>query len=275
MREIRPLGNTLFPPVVKNLLIINGIMFFATYVFQSSFGLDLTEHLALYYISSDKFRIWQLVTHLFMHANIGHIFSNMFALWMFGAVLENFMGSKKFLNYYLLTGIGASILFLGVQALEITPLQKSAEIYAANPTVSNYQNFVRDEIPESIQPDFNRIATYWSSHPESSEAKEASVNIVNSYLSAKLNTPIVGASGAVFGILLAFGMLFPNTLIYIYFFLPMKAKYLVILYGLFELYSGMANNPADNVAHFAHLGGMLVGFILIKLWNIRRPDVFY
>ncbi|WP_017256746.1 rhomboid family intramembrane serine protease [Pedobacter arcticus] len=274
MREMRPLGNTLFPPVVKNLLIINGIFFFATYVFQNNFGFDLSEHLALFYPASEKFRIWQLITHLFMHANIGHIFSNMFALWMFGAILENFLGSKKFLNYYLLTGIGASLLFLGVQAIEITPLQSSAEIYTANPTISNYNNFVKEEVPESIQPDFNRIGEYWAKNPESVDAKKASVSIVNSYLNAKLNTPVVGASGAVFGILLAFGMLFPNTLIYIYFFLPMKAKYLVILYGLFELYSGMANNPGDNVAHFAHLGGMLVGFILIKLWNIKRPDAF-
>lgn len=272
---MRPLGNTLFPPVVKNLLIINGIFFFATYVFQSSFGFDLTEHLALFYFTSPKFRVWQLVTHLFMHANLGHIFSNMFALWMFGAILENFLGSKKFLNYYLLTGIGASILFLGVQALQINPLQRSADTYTANPTVGNYKSFVQEEVPESIQPDFNRIADYWSQNPQSLDAKKASVSIVNSYLSAKLNTPIVGASGAVFGILLAFGILFPNTLIYIYFFFPMKAKYLVILYGMFELYSGMSNTPGDNVAHFAHLGGMLVGFILLKLWHIRRPDTFY
>ncbi|MFC5285088.1 rhomboid family intramembrane serine protease [Pedobacter alpinus] len=274
MRDFNPLSNTLFPPIVKNLLIINGILFFATYVFQSSFGFDLSEHLALFYPASDKFRVWQLFTHLFMHANIGHIFSNMFALWMFGSVLEKFMGSKKFINYYILTGIGASILFLGVQALEIAPLQSSAEVYTAAPSISKYESFVQDQVPENIQPDFNRVTEYWQQNPESVDAKKASVNMVNSYLSAKLNTPVLGASGAVFGILLAFGMLFPNTLIYIYFFFPMKAKYLVILYGLFELYNGMANNPGDNVAHFAHLGGMLVGFILIKLWGIKRVDSF-
>lgn len=273
MRQMN-LGGNLFPPVVKNLLIINGILFFATYAFQSSFGFDLSQHLALFYPGSANFRVWQLLTHLFMHANIGHIFSNMFALWMFGAILENYLGSKRFLNYYILTGIGASILFLGVQALEIMPLQKSAEIYTANPTIGNYQAFVEEEVPDNIKPDFNRIAEYWAQNPKSLDAKKASVGIVNSLLNSKLNTPIVGASGAVFGILLAFGMLFPNTLIYIYFFFPMKAKYLVILYGLFELYSGMASNPGDNVAHFAHLGGMLVGFILLKLWNIRRSDSF-
>jgi membrane associated rhomboid family serine protease len=275
MREFRPLGNTLFPPVVKNLLIINAILFFATTVFISSFGLDLTDHLALYYFTSDKFRIWQLFTHLFMHASLMHLFSNMFALWMFGSILENYLGAKKFLNYYILTGIGASILFMGVQFLEISPLQKNVDQYISNPTIGNFTAFIQDEIPEKIQPDFMQVLDYWESNQTSLEAKKASVSLVKAYLDHKIDTATLGASGAVFGILLAFGMLFPNTLIYIYFFFPMKAKYLVILYGLFELYSGIANNPGDNVAHFAHLGGMLIGFILIKTWNIKRHDQFF
>lgn len=275
MREFRPLGNTLFPPVVKNLLIINAILFFATTVFISSFGLDLTDHLALYYFTSDKFRIWQLFTHLFMHASLMHLFSNMFALWMFGSILENYLGAKKFLNYYILTGIGASILFMGVQFLEISPLQKNVDQYISNPTIGNFTAFIQDEIPEKIQPDFMQVLGYWESNQTSLEAKKASVSLVKAYLDHKIDTATLGASGAVFGILLAFGMLFPNTLIYIYFFFPMKAKYLVILYGLFELYSGIANNPGDNVAHFAHLGGMLIGFILIKTWNIKRHDQFF
>lgn len=274
MREFRPLGNTLFPPIVKNLLIINGIMFFATYVFKQSLGLDLTEHLALYNLGSANFRIWQLVTHIFMHGDIGHIFSNMFALWMFGSILENYLGSKRFLNYYILCGIGASILYLGVQYLEITPLKNSVEIYSMQPSLSNFRTFVAEEIPENIQPNFEEILNFWSKNPNSVDAKETSVKFAQSYLEAKINIPIVGASGAVFGILLAFGMLFPNTLIYIYFFFPLKAKYLVILYGAFELYSGVANNPTDNVAHFAHLGGMLIGFILLKIWKIKRIDQF-
>ncbi|MDA9555007.1 rhomboid family intramembrane serine protease [Pelobium sp.] len=275
MREFRPLGNTLFPPVVKNLLIINGILFLATYVFSQSFGFDLTDHLALYYITSPKFRIWQLFTHLFMHANITHIFSNMFALWMFGSILENFLGSKRFLNYYILTGIGASLLFMGVQYYEISPLQKSVETYVAQPSAANFSLLVKENIPDNVKPDFEQVLSYYSANPNNTEAKAASINLANAYLNAKLDTPVLGASGAVFGILLAFGMLFPNALIYIYFFFPMKAKYLVILYGLFELYSGIANNPGDNVAHFAHLGGMLFGFILLKIWNIRRSDQFF
>lgn len=274
MRQFSPFGNTLFPPIVKNLLIINGIMFFATYAFNQSFGIDLTEHLALFNLSSSKFRIWQLVTHLFMHASLMHLFSNMFALWMFGSILENFLGSKRFLNYYILTGIGASILFMGVQYLELSPMQKNVDTYRSTPSAANFETFIQDNIPAQIQPQFNQIAEYYNANPTSVEAKNASVKLANEYLEAKTNTATLGASGAVFGILLAFGLLFPNTLIYIYFFFPLKAKYLVILYGLFELYSGIANNPGDNVAHFAHLGGMLIGFILIKLWNIKRPDQF-
>ncbi|MBU0696078.1 MAG: rhomboid family intramembrane serine protease [Bacteroidetes bacterium] len=274
MREFRPLGNTLFPPVVKNLLIINGIFFLATYVFQNSMGFDLTEHLALFYFASPKFRIWQLITHLFMHGSVGHIFSNMFALWMFGSILENFMGSKKFLNYYLLSGIGASILYMGVLFLQINPIQKHAEMYDAQPSISQFESFIQNDVSEGYRPDFNRVLTLWQQNPNSTEAVGASKNIVKEYLNIRLDSSVLGASGAVFGLLLAFGMFFPNTLIYIYFFIPMKAKYLVILYGLFELYNGVANNPGDNVAHFAHLGGMLIGFILIKVWDIKRPSQY-
>ncbi len=275
MREFRPLGNTLFPPVVKNLLIVNGILFFSTYVFQNSLGINLKEYLALFYFASPKFRIWQVVTHLFMHENLLHIFSNMFALWMFGAIIENLMGSKRFLKYYLLTGIGASILYMGVQYLQINPIQKHAEIYVANPNINDFRSFVNEEVSSDYKPDFTRVLNTWESDPGSSSMKKTSVEFVNEYKNININSSVLGASGAVFGILLAFGMLLPNTLIYIYFFFPMKAKYLVILYGAFELYNGVVNNPGDHVAHFAHLGGMLIGFILLKAWNIKRPGQFY
>lgn len=273
MREFRPLGNTLFPPVVKNILIINGILFFATYVFQQQF--DLREYLSLYYFSSPKFKIWQLVTHLFMHYDLGHIFSNMFALWMFGSILENFMGSKKFLNYYLLSGIGASILYMGVLFLQINPLQKNVEAFEINPNPQNLEVIINQNIDKNNQAYFNQILETWQRYPGNAEVENKAVKSVKQYEAESVNSSVLGASGAVFGLLLAFGMFFPNALIYIYFFFPMKAKYLVILYGLFELYNGVANNPGDNVAHFAHLGGMLIGFILIKIWGIKQPGQFY
>jgi len=272
MKEFRPLGNTLFPPVVKNLLIINGILFFATYVFQSRF--PITEWLALTYFESPKFKVWQLISHLFMHGNIGHLFSNMFALWIFGATVENFLGSKKFLQYYLLTGLGASILFMGVQYLEIHPVQKHAEAYEINPNYQSFERFVEEDISSGYQANYVEFVDYYKANPNDTEVKRASVTAVNNYAGKLLDSQVLGASGAVFGILLAFGWLFPNSLIYIYFFFPMKAKYLVILYGAFELYNGIANNPGDNVAHFAHLGGMLIGFILIKIWDIKRPGQY-
>jgi membrane associated rhomboid family serine protease len=275
MREFRPLGNTIFPPVVKNLLIINGIMFLATNVFQGSLGFDIKEHLALFYFESPNFRVWQLITHLFMHGDMMHIFSNMLALWMFGAVLENYLGSKRFLEYYILTGLGAAVLHMGVQYLELTPMIQSAEIYTNNPSIGQFRAFIDDHVPSTIQPQFNQILSSWESNPQSVEAKQSSIAFVKQLTDLKVNIPTVGASGAVFGLLLAFGMFFPNAMIYLYFFLPIRAKYFVILYGLFELYNGIANNPGDNVAHFAHLGGMIIGFILIKIWKLKRPEDQY
>ncbi len=249
MREINPLGNTIFPPVVKNLLIINGIMFLAANVFGNSLGLDLNRLLGLYYFESPNFRIWQFFTHLFMHGNMMHIFSNMLALWMFGSVLENYLGSKRFLQYYIITGLGAAFLHLGVQFVEVQMLKEQLSAATINEVLNNGEKVVAQRMNYADP----QAAAY----------------------TAALFFPTVGASGAVFGLLLAFGMLFPNALIYLYFLLPVKAKYFVIFYGLFELYSGIVNNPGDNVAHFAHLGGMLFGYILIKTWRIRRPGDFF
>ncbi|RRN77198.1 rhomboid family intramembrane serine protease [Pseudoxanthomonas sp. SGD-10] len=249
MREFRPLGNTIFPPVVKNLLIINGIMFLATNVFGGSLGIDLNRLLGLYYFESPNFRVWQFFTHLFMHGNMMHIFSNMLALWMFGSVLENYLGSKRFLQYYIITGLGAAFLHLGVQFVEVQMLKEQLSAAAINEVLNNGASVVAQRMNYADP----QVAAY----------------------TGALFFPTVGASGAVFGLLLAFGMLFPNALIYLYFLLPIKAKYFVIFYGLFELYSGFANNPGDNVAHFAHLGGMLFGYILIKIWRIRKAGDFF
>lgn len=182
------------PTGVKNLLIINGLFFLATFVLERTHMMNLYEFLALYPTQTPLFHPYQLVTYMFMHANFEHIFFNMFALWMFGYVLENFWGTKRFLLFYFLCGIGAGIscLLLGV--------------------------------------------------------------------------PTVGASGAVYGILLAFGMMFPEERIYLYFAIPIKAKWFVLIYGLIELFSGIFMTN-DNIAHFAHLGGMLTGLIIMLIWR--------
>ena len=247
MQQFRPGGFTMLPLVVKNLLIINGLFFLATLALGSATSIDLVKFLGLHYPGSHNFGVWQLVTYMFMHGGIWHVFFNMFALWMFGNVLENVWGPKRFLNYYLVTGIGAGIVHLLVTYFRISSV--TADLTAEQISLIYSEGY-------SI---LQRGMNY-------QEPLMGQLNLL-------LNTPTVGASGAVFGILLAFGMMFPNSLIYIYFAIPIKAKYFVIIYGALELYSGIANSPGDNVAHFAHLGGMVFGYFMIMYWK-RKGNLF-
>lgn len=240
-QNIRPGGFSMLPMVVKNLLIINGLFFLATFALGNAFHIDLVKYLGLHYPGSHDFEVWQIVSYMFMHGGIWHIVFNMFALWMFGNVLENVWGPKRFLNFYLITGIGAALTNIFVTYLRISAL---------TPHLS----------PEQIK------EVYDHSYQILQSGKQY-VDPVMNKLSMLINTPTIGASGAVFGILLAFGMMFPNSLIYVYFAIPVKAKYFVIIYGAIELYSGFANNAGDNVAHFAHLGGMVFGFFMIMYWK--------
>lgn len=220
------------PVVVKNLLIINGLLFLAT-ISLNNLGIDLVKIFGLHQFQSNDFRPHQIITHLFMHGSFTHLFFNMFALWMFGKILENIWGQKKFLIYYMITGIGAAAIHLIFCQYQII----------------NISNQIPDLVNIAIEGKYN---------PSIPLSKKLTQLII---------TPTVGASGAVFGLLLAFGMLFPNALLYLYFAIPIKAKYFVIGYGFIELYAGISNNPADNVAHFAHLGGMIFGYFLIKYWK--------
>ena len=233
MREFRPGGFQVLPTVVKNLLIINGLVFLAQVTFgKTSFQLE--NLFALHDVHSVFFRPHQLVTHLFMHGSFTHILFNMFALWMFGSVLENYLGPKKFLIFYMASGLGAGLLHLGVLYMENAPVM---EIFRHLPLAQ------QEELLYS--PNF------------------------------RVNTATVGASGAVFGCLAAFGYLFPNSLIYLYFFIPIKAKWFVILYAAGELFLGIRNSAGDNVAHWAHLGGAIVGFLLVYFWKKNRHRRFY
>ncbi len=226
----RPGGFSLLPEVVKNLLIINGLFFLITIVVGNRFNIDLNQLLGLHYPQSDAFKPYQIITYMFMHGNLTHILMNMFALWMFGTNIENYWGGKRFLIYYIITGLGAALVhYLVLYFSLVLPTLHEIDALQTLGTVDN--------------------------------AEEIKTSFYNSL------PPVVGASGAVFGLLLAFGMLFPEQMIYIYFAIPIKAKYFVILYGLIELSTGIHNSSADNVAHFAHLGGMLFGFILIKYWR--------
>ncbi len=227
--QFRPQGFSILPVVVKNLLIINCIFFLATIAFDTVWHIDLAEYLGLHYIGASNFRPYQFVTYMFMHGSFGHLFFNMFALWMFGNTLENAWGPKRFLIFYFVCGIGAGLTQELVQYIQLHDI------------IQNYE-YVR--IDNSSLP-------------------------VDDYLNL-LTT--VGASGAVYGILLAFGMMWPNSRIYIYFAIPIKAKWFVIIYGVLELFSGIFSgfSSVDNVAHFAHVGGMVFGLFLILYWRHKE-----
>lgn len=267
------------PVVVKNLLIINGLMFLASIITQSRLGVDLNHWLGLYYPASPYFKPYQFITHVFMHGNFMHLFFNMFSLWMFGSVLENYWGPKRFFVYYFVTAFGAAALHIGVNAYEIYHMNADVARYALNPNINDYVLYIQDHkslINGDVYNELNRLYSIWASEPANAQIAGQSVEALGIFTKAKMNIPVVGASGAVFGLLLAFGMLFPNTqLMMIFLPIPIKAKYFVMIYGALELMQGISSNPGDNVAHFAHLGGMLFGFILIKIWNKNRFRPMY
>lgn len=278
-QQTRPGGFRMLMPVVKNLLILNGLVYLATVSLGGSMNIDLYEILGLHYPGSQQFAPYQFISYMFMHGSFMHLLFNMFALWMFGNVLEQVWGPNRFIIYYLVTGIGAALVHYTVMYFEIAPVVNAINAYIADPVNSNMDallgahKFQLSQYSGDIWLNFkefsNALATL-DANPNNIEARQISVDFLIQYKQYYLNLPnVVGASGAVFGILLAFGMLFPNSLIYVYFAIPIKAKWFVIIYGAMELYAGISQD-GSNVAHFAHLGGMLFGFLLIKYWNKRR-----
>jgi membrane associated rhomboid family serine protease len=220
----------MMPPVTKNLIIINVLFFLGIIVAEQRYGVDLNNLLGLHFFLADKFNPAQLFTYMFMHGGWSHLFFNMFAVWMFGCMLEQVWGSKRFLFYYILCGVGAGL------------VQEVVQLVHYETVLSAYDNV---DIGGQVVP----MADY-------------------------LNLMVtVGASGAVYAILLAFGISFPNQKMFIIPIpVPIKAKYFVIGYAVLELYLGLSNNASDNVAHFAHLGGMIFGFILIMYWRKKNKN---
>ena len=232
MAEFRPPGFQLLPTIIKNLLIINVLVFLGQMTFDREGW--MSRNLALHSVHSVFFQPHQLITHMFMHGGWDHLFFNMFALWMFGSALENVWGPKRFLIFYMICGLGAAVLYLATLYIQQVPMLQ--EVASLNP--------IYDE---------DRLRQIYSS----------------------INEGTVGASGAIFGCLAAFGYLFPNSLIYLYFLFPMKAKWFVIIYAGLELWLGIRNTAGDNIAHWAHLGGALVGFLLVFYWNRSNRRRFY
>ncbi|MBK9729817.1 MAG: rhomboid family intramembrane serine protease [Chitinophagaceae bacterium] len=275
MSNIRTQGFKVLPLVVKNLLILNGLLFLATVVLQNNYNIDLVNILGLHFFTSTEFRPYQLVTHMFMHGSIMHIFSNMFALWMFGSVLENHWGPKRFLIFYFVCGLGGAFMHLGVTWFEYSNLQNAVNTYLLHPGIPEFATLSTRYDHLLNMNAIDQFISQWKQNPTDPAFINQSGEMASSFLGILADIPVVGASGAVFGVLLGFGMLFPNTYLYLLFPpIPIKAKYFVIFYGLFELYAGFSGTQS-GVAHFAHIGGMLFGFILIRLWNKTNRQDFY
>jgi membrane associated rhomboid family serine protease len=239
----------MMPPVTKNLLFINVLIYLAMAAFKPLEGF-LTQYGALYYITSDQFIPTQLFSYMFIHASFLHLFFNMFALYMFGITMERVLGGPKFLFYYISCGLGAALVQEGVFAImihhyaAIFPNPGSVTALLRHSTVA-YQDL-------------------WNIGVMPNEPV-----IHNLY--GLFHTPTIGASGAIFGILLAFGYMFPNVRLYLIFPpVPIKARIFVLIYAGVELLLGIYNSQADTVAHFAHLGGMLFGLLILIYWRKKR-----
>jgi membrane associated rhomboid family serine protease len=260
------------PPVVLNIIIICALMLFGTYVVNSKFGIDLADYLGIHYYLSQDFRWYQFITYLFMHGDFFHLLFNMFAFWMFGKILEEVWGSKRFLIFFLVTGIGAALIQQLVNYIEFSSIAAKIEAYQNTPSIEAFEAFLSEFNLKITDPSF---INNWQALPGNPEYIEQSVVFLKEGYQYIMNiSTTVGASGAVYGVLLGFGMLFPNTELMLLFPpIPIKAKYMVIAYGAIELFFGLTQ-PGSNIAHFAHLGGMLFGFILIKIWS-KSTTKFY
>lgn len=274
-QQYSPQGFRMLPNGVKHLLIINALFYLAAFVFRSSLNIDLDNWLALYYIGSDMFRPWQYITYMFMHGSFEHIFFNMFALWMFGYILENFWGTKRFVIFYLLCGIGAGLVHSAVIGISAAPVLADINVYAANPSPDALIQIYNDHFHNIINPRWiTEVTNAWRNGSGNDFGYETTEALMQIYNERIIGIPTVGASGAVYGILLAFGMMFPEERIYLYFLVPLKAKWFVIGYAAIELVTGVLGTN-DGIAHFAHLGGMLVGLILILLWRKHDRDRYW
>lgn len=259
-------------PVVRNLLLINIVVYFIDYLMN---GLP-SHYLSFYGYMSDRFAPYQLFTYMFLHGGFMHLLSNMFGLFFFGPMLERFWGSQRFLQFYLITGVGAGVIYSLVNLYESKALENQANNYVQSPTPEAFVSFLRDHYPNySLNDDVMYTLESLAEDPDNRRYQQRSINVVREVFELNINIGMLGASGAIFGILLAFGMLFPNTELFLLFPpMPIKAKYVVAFYGLYTIYALIEQAPGDSVAHFAHLGGMVVAFVLIKIWQSDR-DKFY
>lgn len=241
-------------PTVKNLLGINILVFLLT-----STGIISADRLAMHYFESSDFHFYQIITYLFVHSSLMHLISNMFGLYMFGSLLERIWGRQRFTFFYFFCGIGAGLLYMGIQYyIDFAELRRATNLALSDPNSQNlldyWAKFGRIPVPGGF--------------PNVLLVKQNYNEIVSSSI-------LGGASGAIFGIVMAFGYLFPNSEMYLFPFpIPIKAKWFVTFYGLYEMYAGIENQTGDNVAHFAHIGGMIFAVILLKIWGTKRNNFY-
>lgn len=260
-------------PVVKNLLIINVVVFIG----QKMFGaIDLTSFLSLWNIGSPNFKPYQFFSYMFAHGGFGHILFNMMGLIFLGPMLERFWGPQKFLIFYMVTGIGAGMLYSGIKYVDNYRTEKSVNIYLSNPTPEGFTELIVDNFDGRVKPIVYDFIDEYDQNSNDSYYIDRSKQIAISLLNTGVDYgSMLGASGAIYGILMAFGMLFPNTEMMLLFPpIPIKAKYLAMGLGAYAIYAGFKQNPNDVTAHFAHLGGMVFAFIMIQYWKTQGTDSY-
>jgi membrane associated rhomboid family serine protease len=256
------------PTVTQNLIIVNIFFFVATFILEKQ-GVDLGTILGAHYFNTPLFKPWQLITHAFMHADIFHIFMNMYVLFMFGSFLERLWGAQRFLKVYFLSAFGAILLYNIAGYFQVEALINLIKSNGNGEQLTMINNLLR-EFGKSQQ-FFEEANRYLN---ENGGISSYEFSALNDYIGMSM-TPMVGASGAVFGLLAAFALLFPNTELQLLFPpIPVKAKYLIGGYFVLEIYSSFHQTAGDHVAHLAHVGGAIVGGIIVLIWK-RNSSNFY
>ncbi len=257
-------------PIVLNLIIINVLV----YISGSFLGIGANEILSLHYVGVGEFNPIQFFTYMFVHGSGMHIFNNMLGLFFFGPVLERHWGAKKFLIYYIVSGVGAGILYSAYIYYDVTLVKEAVNAYISHPDPEAFANFLNKNAHDIYLKNYSFINAF-AKDPQNSTYITESVEYAKSIYIAKSNTTMVGASGALYAVLLGVGIIFPYMEVFLLFPpLPLKMMYLVIFYGLTSVYGMVQNQSGDNVAHFAHLSGMIVGFILLKIWGEKRANYY-
>lgn len=252
-------------PVVRNILIVNILVFIIPEIMNTS---DLMVRIfGLHNVASPLFMAWQWVTYAFLHSGFKHILLNMVGLVFFGPMLESVWGAKKFLLFYLVCTLGAAALYNGISYYELQQQITAAEAFYNNPNPTDFQLFIKKFFPEYLN-GASGFANQWENIPNSLYHINVAKNEIDNLIILKRNVPMIGASGAIYGILAAFGLLFPKMeLVLLFPPFPVKAWLLISLYFVTSIYQVINPVPGDNVAHVAHLGGMVIGGIFVYFWR--------